>query len=378
MGSKLSSTARKVTQTPISFQPTPGCEKSVGTLRLERWPRRCRRSCKRQANTRSEEAALRRRSRGATKCPATSSAPPKQPAFEQSALTAGEREPFRQQGALDGGQHRAALADRERDFCAHAGARGLLLAELREEEDVGGPACRSAEPYGGAREGGGVETAPASARSEVLAERNDLAAGDVAELHQRAWPAALGVRRQLDDAARTNAGLDEFAGKARHQPVDRRAVVIDDRGELVGIEDLDILSASFVAKPTIRFAHAATLAQSQDARQRGGEPRFPPDARRMEPRALRSIRTVVRTDERAFASRSKRSGSMKLSARNILSGTVIAITKGATTAHVKIEVDSGAVITASITNDSVDALRLEVGKPAYAIIKASNVMVGVD
>jgi molybdopterin-binding protein len=69
---------------------------------------------------------------------------------------------------------------------------------------------------------------------------------------------------------------------------------------------------------------------------------------------------------------------MKLSARNILSGTVIAITKGATTAHVKIEVDSGAVITASITNDSVDALRLEVGKPAYAIIKASNVMVGVD
>ncbi len=69
---------------------------------------------------------------------------------------------------------------------------------------------------------------------------------------------------------------------------------------------------------------------------------------------------------------------MRLSARNILSGTVIAITKGATTAHVKIEVGSGAVITASITNDSVDALKLEVGKPAYAIIKASNVMVGVE
>lgn len=69
---------------------------------------------------------------------------------------------------------------------------------------------------------------------------------------------------------------------------------------------------------------------------------------------------------------------MRLSARNILSGTVIAITKGATTAHVKIEVGSGAIITASITNDSVDALKLEVGKPAYAIIKASNVMVGVE
>ena len=69
---------------------------------------------------------------------------------------------------------------------------------------------------------------------------------------------------------------------------------------------------------------------------------------------------------------------MRLSARNVLSGKVIAITKGATTAHVKIEVGSGAVVTASITNESVDALNLEVGKPAYAIIKASNVLVGVE
>ena len=69
---------------------------------------------------------------------------------------------------------------------------------------------------------------------------------------------------------------------------------------------------------------------------------------------------------------------MRLSARNVLSGTVIAITEGATTAHAKIEVGSGAVVTASITNELVDALKLEVGKRAYAIIKAANVMVGVE
>jgi len=57
---------------------------------------------------------------------------------------------------------------------------------------------------------------------------------------------------------------------------------------------------------------------------------------------------------------------------------VIAITKGATTAHVKIEVSDGVVITASITNESVDVLGLVVGKPASAVIKASDVMVGVE
>ncbi|MGA2485691.1 MAG: TOBE domain-containing protein [Roseiarcus sp.] len=69
---------------------------------------------------------------------------------------------------------------------------------------------------------------------------------------------------------------------------------------------------------------------------------------------------------------------MKLSARNVLPGKVIGLTKGATTAHVKIEIGSGAVITASITNEAVDALGLAVGKPASAVIKASDVMVGVD
>jgi molybdopterin-binding protein len=69
---------------------------------------------------------------------------------------------------------------------------------------------------------------------------------------------------------------------------------------------------------------------------------------------------------------------MKLSARNVLPGHVIAITKGATTAQVKIDVGNGTVVTASITNAAVDALKLEVGKPASAVVKASDVMIGVD
>jgi molybdopterin-binding protein len=69
---------------------------------------------------------------------------------------------------------------------------------------------------------------------------------------------------------------------------------------------------------------------------------------------------------------------MKISARNVLSGKVIALTKGATTAHVKIEIAAGAVVTASITNEAVDALGLAVGKKASAVIKASDVMVAID
>lgn len=67
---------------------------------------------------------------------------------------------------------------------------------------------------------------------------------------------------------------------------------------------------------------------------------------------------------------------MKLSARNVLTGKVVAVTKGQTTAHVRIEVAGGAAITASITNEAVDALELKVGDEASAIIKASDVIVG--
>jgi len=68
---------------------------------------------------------------------------------------------------------------------------------------------------------------------------------------------------------------------------------------------------------------------------------------------------------------------MKISARNQLKGKIIEVKKGATTAHVRIDV-GGQIITASITNESADELKLEKGKTAYAIIKATSVMVGIE
>lgn len=67
---------------------------------------------------------------------------------------------------------------------------------------------------------------------------------------------------------------------------------------------------------------------------------------------------------------------MKISARNVLAGKIQQVSKGATTAHVKIEVGPGALITASITNEAVDDLGLKSGDKAFAIIKASDVMIG--
>ena len=68
---------------------------------------------------------------------------------------------------------------------------------------------------------------------------------------------------------------------------------------------------------------------------------------------------------------------MKISARNQLKGRIVEITKGATTAHVRIDI-GGAIVTSSITNAAVDDLGLTVGKEAYAVVKASDVMVAVD
>ena len=67
---------------------------------------------------------------------------------------------------------------------------------------------------------------------------------------------------------------------------------------------------------------------------------------------------------------------MKLSARNILPGKVVSVTKGVTTAHVKIEVASGLIVTSSITNEAVDDLALRVGDVVSAIIKSSDVIIG--
>ncbi len=68
---------------------------------------------------------------------------------------------------------------------------------------------------------------------------------------------------------------------------------------------------------------------------------------------------------------------MKISARNQIPGTIVDVRKGATTAHVLIDV-GGATVTASITNEAVDQLKLVKGQKAYAVIKASDVMVGID
>ncbi len=69
---------------------------------------------------------------------------------------------------------------------------------------------------------------------------------------------------------------------------------------------------------------------------------------------------------------------MKLSARNILKGKITKIVIGAVNSEVTIELPGGSQLVSIITNSSVDSLGLKEGKEAYAVIKASNIMVGVD
>jgi molybdopterin-binding protein len=66
---------------------------------------------------------------------------------------------------------------------------------------------------------------------------------------------------------------------------------------------------------------------------------------------------------------------MKLSARNQLKGKIVGVQKGQTTAHVRIDIGNGVVVTSSITNEAVDDLGLKIGDEAIAVIKASDVMV---
>jgi molybdopterin-binding protein len=67
----------------------------------------------------------------------------------------------------------------------------------------------------------------------------------------------------------------------------------------------------------------------------------------------------------------------KLSARNQIKGKIVEVAKGATTSHVRIDVGGGTIITASITNEAAADLGLKPGLEAWAVIKASDVMVGV-
>lgn len=66
----------------------------------------------------------------------------------------------------------------------------------------------------------------------------------------------------------------------------------------------------------------------------------------------------------------------KLSARNQLKGKIVEVHKGQTTAHVRVEIANGVVVTSSITNEAVDDLGLAVGDAVTAVIKASDVMIG--
>ena len=67
---------------------------------------------------------------------------------------------------------------------------------------------------------------------------------------------------------------------------------------------------------------------------------------------------------------------MKLSARNVLKGKVAGIEQGAVTTIVKIDLGGGAIVTSSITKTAADELGLKVGDEAFAVIKASDVLVG--
>ena len=69
---------------------------------------------------------------------------------------------------------------------------------------------------------------------------------------------------------------------------------------------------------------------------------------------------------------------MKLSARNVLPGKVLGVKKGPATTLVKIEIAPGLVITSSITTDAATELKLKKGASAYAVIKASSVLLAID
>jgi len=69
---------------------------------------------------------------------------------------------------------------------------------------------------------------------------------------------------------------------------------------------------------------------------------------------------------------------MRLSARNQIKGTVTAVTKGATTSHVRVDIGNRQTVTASITNEAVDELGIKSGAAVTVVIKASDVMIGID
>lgn len=69
---------------------------------------------------------------------------------------------------------------------------------------------------------------------------------------------------------------------------------------------------------------------------------------------------------------------MKISARNVLQGVVKRIETGAVNSEVVVETPSGVEIVSIVTKHSVESMGLAVGKPVYAVIKASNVLLMSD
>jgi molybdopterin-binding protein len=68
---------------------------------------------------------------------------------------------------------------------------------------------------------------------------------------------------------------------------------------------------------------------------------------------------------------------MRLSARNQIKGTVVEVTKGATTSHVRVDI-GGTIMMSSITNEAVDDLGIKAGGKVIVVVKASDVMIAVD
>jgi molybdopterin-binding protein len=67
---------------------------------------------------------------------------------------------------------------------------------------------------------------------------------------------------------------------------------------------------------------------------------------------------------------------MKISARNQISGTIVAITPGAVNGSVKVDIGGGNVITANITEEAIADLALETGDTVTVLVKASDVLIG--
>ena len=67
---------------------------------------------------------------------------------------------------------------------------------------------------------------------------------------------------------------------------------------------------------------------------------------------------------------------MKLSARNVIPGTITAVIRGRTTANIKVDIGGGTIVTSSITMEATDDLALAVGDKVSVVIKSSDIMVG--